>query len=72
MSWFCIVLIGFYSRFCLILFFLRRAKPLHRNKHMDKMFSADITAPDCRLSMASIAGVYSPLILILIAALVVF
>jgi len=39
---------------------------------MDKMFSADIRTLDSRLCMASIAGVYSPLILILIAALALF
>ena len=39
---------------------------------MDKMFSRSTDATDCRLCMASIAGVYSPLILILAAALVLF
>lgn len=39
---------------------------------MDKMFSRDTDRADCRLCMASIAGVYSPLILILAAALVLF
>ena len=39
---------------------------------MDKMFSSDLKTADCRLCMASIAGVYSPLILILAAALVLF
>ena len=39
---------------------------------MDKMFSPDSEALDCHLCMASIAGVYSPLILILTAALVLF
>ena len=39
---------------------------------MDKMFSSELSAQDCRLCMASIAGVYSPLILILAAALVLF
>lgn len=39
---------------------------------MDKMFSSERSTLDCRLCMASIAGVYSPLILILTAALVLF
>jgi hypothetical protein len=39
---------------------------------MDKMFSRSTDATDSRLSMVSIAGVYSPLFLILIAALVLF
>jgi hypothetical protein len=39
---------------------------------MDKMLSKNTTALDGRLCMASIAGVYSPLILILAAALVLF
>lgn len=39
---------------------------------MDKMFATDIGNLDTRLGMASIAGVYSPLILILAAALILF
>ncbi len=39
---------------------------------MDKMFSNNTAAVDSRLCMASIVGVYSPLILILTAALVLF
>lgn len=39
---------------------------------MDKMFSKSAESADLRLFMASIAGVYSPLILILTAALVLF
>jgi hypothetical protein len=38
---------------------------------MNKAFSTVEGTTDCRLCMASIAGVYSPLILILTAALVV-
>ena len=39
---------------------------------MDKMFSHSTDAADLQLSVASIAGVYSPLILILALALVLF
>ena len=39
---------------------------------MDKMFSRSTETADLRLFMASIAGVYSPLILLLAAALVLF
>ena len=39
---------------------------------MDKMFSHSTDDADGRLCMASIAGIYSPLILILAAALVLF
>ena len=39
---------------------------------MDKMFPNGARTLDSRLSMASIVGVYSPLILILTAALVLF
>jgi hypothetical protein len=39
---------------------------------MDKMFSNQSAALDGRLCMASIAGVYSPLILIPAAALILF
>ncbi len=39
---------------------------------MDKMFSHSTDATDRYLSVASIAGVYSPLILILTTALVFF
>ena len=39
---------------------------------MDKMFSRATDATDRYLSMASIAAVYSPLILILTTALVLF
>ena len=39
---------------------------------MDKMFSRSADSADVRLLMASIAGVYSPLVLILAAALVLF
>jgi hypothetical protein len=39
---------------------------------MDKMFSNQSTALDGRLCVASIAGVYSPLILITAAAFVLF
>jgi len=39
---------------------------------MDKMFSKSAAASDNRLFMASVAGVYSPLILILAAALILF
>ncbi len=39
---------------------------------MDKMFSNKASTLDGRLCMASIAGVYSPLILILAAALILF
>lgn len=39
---------------------------------MDKMLSSELSTLDCRLCVASIAGVYSPLILILAAALVLF
>ncbi len=39
---------------------------------MDKIFSNNATALDSRMCMVSIAGVYSPLILILTAALVLF
>jgi len=39
---------------------------------MNKILSSNTTALECRLCMASIAAVYSPLILILAAALVLF
>jgi hypothetical protein len=39
---------------------------------MDKMFSSQSTALDGRLCMASIVGVYSPLVLIVAAAFVLF
>ncbi len=39
---------------------------------MDKMFSNQSAALDGRLCMASIAGVYSPLVLIIAAAVVLF
>ena len=39
---------------------------------MDKMFASSATNTDCRLCLASIAGVYSPLVLILTAAVVLF
>ena len=39
---------------------------------MDKMFSRSTDDTDGRLCMASIAGIYSPLVLILTAALVLF
>ena len=39
---------------------------------MDKIRSNDVTALDGRLCMASIAGVYSPLILITAAASILF
>jgi len=39
---------------------------------MDKMFSKGTAAADGRLVIASVAGVYAPLILILAAALVLF
>lgn len=39
---------------------------------MDKIFSNDETDVDTRVRMASIFGVYAPLLLILTAALVIF
>jgi hypothetical protein len=39
---------------------------------MDKIYSCSVETADGRLCVASIAGIYSPLILILAAALVLF
>lgn len=39
---------------------------------MNKFMTAQATAADCKLCLASIAGVYSPLILIIGAALILF
>ena len=39
---------------------------------MDKMFAQSAETADLRLFMASLAGVYSPLILILAAAVLLF
>jgi len=72
MSWFCLGIVILFSRFCLPLFLSTRPKPLHRRNYMDKMFSKSAAASDNRLFMASVAGVYSPLILILAAALILF
>lgn len=72
MSWFCFGIISLFSSFCLPLFLPTRSTSLHRIRYMDKISSNDATALDGRLCMASIAGVYSPLILIPAAALILF
>jgi hypothetical protein len=39
---------------------------------VDKIFSRNSSKTDCRLFIASIAGIYAPLVLILTAALTLF
>jgi hypothetical protein len=72
MSWFCFGIISLFSSFCLPLFLPTRSTSLHRIIYMDKIRSNDVTALDGRLCMASIAGVYSPLILTTAAASILF